>query len=149
MTNEERQLLLQDLCARLPYGVFAEVGTEYDFENGITDLVKVELVNYSEESVWGTQSRNQCFWYDLDTYQVKPYLRSMEDMTDEEKKEFAEAASADVYESAYMEFVDRVRPEWIIQGFDYLNKNHFDYRGLIDKNIAIRVIKDNNPYKTK
>lgn len=134
MTQEEKRLLLKDLCARLPYRVFAEVGTTYDFENDITDLINIELVNCSEESVWGTESCNVCFWYNLDTYQVKPYLRSMEDMTEEEVKEFYDVECIDAK-------VGYIKPtcnwHFTINGFDWLNKHHFDYRGLIEKGLAL------------
>lgn len=59
---------------------------------------------------------------------TKVYLRSMSSMTEEESREFFEL----------------VRESW--EFYDYLNAHHFDYRGLIEKGLAIEVTEENNPY---
>ena len=103
MIQEENQLLLIDLCARLPYHPIVYVD-----EN----LPRLKL---------GVATR---VWeYIAVDKPCKPYLRPMSSMTEEEKEEYDKTFDWD----------------YTIQGtpFDWLNKNHFDYRGLIPKNIAL------------
>ena len=120
MTNEERQLLLQDLCARLPYGV--KVRRQDSDEPQTLDTI------YTDSGI-----RCQCDDDDEDYVpfeNVKPYLRSREDMTVEEIREY------------------NTFHQWsIAKEIDYLLANHFDYRRLIEKGLAIKVTKENNPYK--
>ena len=62
---------------------------------------------------------------------IKPYLSSMEDMTEEEETEFQKVIETLMW----------------TKEMDFYNKYHFDYRGLIPMGLAIRVTKENNPYK--
>lgn len=117
MTQEDKELLLKDLCARLPYGVVVVLDEKFGFNKGTRTLVKELLDLYCVEG-------------------MKPYLRPMSDMTEEEKKEYH--GECDGYLDIYFDSVDSL---------DWLNEHHFDYRGLIPKGLAIKVTKDNNPYK--
>lgn len=130
MKQEDKELLLKDLCGRLPYGVKAKA-------NDITVVTINGIVK--------RQSLTGHFYYDIITdngnfylNEIKPYLRSMSSMTEEEQEEWF-AVSNDggwgVSESLITECVD------------WLNEHHFDYRGLIDRGLAIEVTDDNNPYK--
>lgn len=122
MTQEDKDLLLRDLCARLPYKVLVMVeGYHVDKIKGIDgDVISTDRgINYPLRL-------------------VKPYLRSMSSMTD---KEMAE----------------RISLLWSLEGHidedityeyqDWLNAHHLDYRGLIQKGLAIEVTPNNNPYK--
>ena len=119
MTQEEKQLLLKDLCARLPYGV----KVEHIFipeNNGYTCEMSAHTILLIPNNEW----------------LVRPYLRSMSSMTEEEKKEYAlfyRAFSCSLYER---ESVERI---------DWLNAHHFDYRGLIEKGLALEA--PENMYK--
>lgn len=117
MTQEDKELLLKDLCARLPYGVFCDIYNE--------------KCTITEKLLFGGLSH-----FCDDTIAVKPYLRPMSDMTEEEEKEYN---SLNAYEGGLFPHTE--------EAFDYLNKNHFDYRGLIPKGLAIAVTEENNPYK--
>ena len=117
MTNENKQLLLIDLCARLPYGVKVQCITKSARITGalpLTETLNTVLYGYVKE----------------DNIELKPYLRPMSSMTAEEYKEFG-------YD------VLRYTP----REFDWLNKHHFDYRGLIEKGLAIEAPED--MYKTE
>lgn len=120
MKPEEKDLLLKDLCARLPYGVHIWTNDKKHLE-----LWSVEL------------DENDVYWvnsvYEVD--EVKPYLRPMSSMTEEEKLEFS---LVPIY--AFVHFNEIAKMDW-------LNEHHFDYRGLIDKGLAIEVTEENNPYK--
>lgn len=153
MTQEEKDLLLEDLCARLPYGVICDSGITIGKLCG-SDIDK--LIN----------KKSIC---------VKPYLRPISSMTEEEKdyiKNVARFKQSDGihyddgmhYIPIYQETLD---DQWKTDGkfppilddiyrfmFDYgytilvdwLNSHHFDYRGLIEKGLAIAVTEKNNPY---
>ena len=77
MTQEEKQLLLKDLCARLPYGVILDNPDSYG--NGWDELISVDV---SAETVMLLYNGRI---YNIED--VKPYLRPMESMTEEEEDE--------------------------------------------------------------
>lgn len=158
MTVEEIDLLYKDLCARIPYGV------AYHWKGRTGEDDMPHYLNGMNE--WMIFYIQQGF--------VKPYLRSMESMTEEELREFAKLKFKDdgvweIVEFPEMKFGFRGfinvlcrnknnGDTWIYQvntrtpletyyGIDWLNKNHFDYRGLIEKRLAIKVTPENNPYK--
>ena len=72
----------------------------------------------------------------MSTEPYKPYLRPMSSMTEEEKKEYHELC--DSYYGIYFDSIDSI---------DWLNSNHFDYRGLIPKGLALEA--PEVMYKTK
>lgn len=130
MTQENKDLLLQDLCARLLYGV--KVKTPYNdaILKGIVDRKGVKTtIDYTDIVT------------DKQTYPIryiKPYLRPMSSMTDEQKKEYYNLCFEEEREEReYGEWITRVYYHNTIESIDWLNKNHFDYRNLIDKNLAI------------
>ena len=109
MTQEDKQLLLRDICVRLPYGV------------------KVRLV-YDENTIevreMGIGSLHDIIFKNVNGL---PYLRPMSSMTEEEEREYWR-----IYDicSADMNF---------IKLFDWLNEHHFDYRGLIEMGLALEA----------
>lgn len=128
MTQEDKQLLLQDLCARLPYGVKAN---SRDGKKIIT-ITPIGIANFMSGAI------------DI----IKPYLRPLSSMTEEEKKKYYDLC--DIAEVGYYEFGELVsgfNNYDTVESIDYLNSIHVDYRGLIPRGHAIEVTKDNNPYK--
>ena len=111
MTQEEKQLLLIDLCSRLPYGV---IMTNKKLKDTYYPLDGNEL---------------QQAYYDDDWDDV-PYLRSMSSMTDEEKNELGRISCEGNIVHKYGIFY---------RSQDYLNSIHVDYRGLIPKGLAIEA----------
>lgn len=125
MTQEDKNLLLKDLCARLPYHVKCQMEDDFIINDS-------PLYDYILSEKHLELFRNHKGFY------IRPYLRSLSSMTEEEKKEYNHMYDVYVgYEGMYS----------TINMFDWLNKNHFDYRGLIPKGLAISVNKNNNPYK--
>ena len=123
MKQEDKELLLKDLCARLPYGVICyNSDTESNFK--LCDVADIDSGYPTFDYGYG----------ELET--VKPYLRPMSSMTEEEEEEYDRL---NVYELGLFPHTE--------EAFDWLNAHHFDYRGLIDKGLAIEVTKENNPYK--
>lgn len=139
MTQEEKQLILKELCARLYYGVICT-----DLRHGDSKITNVDI----EDGL--------VYCFDFDEY-VKVenchlYLRSMSSMTEEEFVEYEKANDLDTIDSSEalrknMEARSRVRISKWYHGADWLNAHHFDYRGLIDKGLAIEAPED--MYKIK
>ena len=122
MTQKDKELLLKDLCARLPYGVKIQL-TWWVMDDGTymnTTLEPDHIEQLLNNEVGNT-----------DDTEIKPYLRPMSSMTDEEKLEYRKTQW--VYQADYC------APEYFddLESYDWLNKNHFDYRGLIEKGLAI------------
>ena len=127
MTQENKDLLLKDLCARLPYGIKASY---YGAEEECETWDEIECVTLD-----GYVDIGQ---YSLPIEGIKPYLFPLSSMTEEQHNEFfsyyhniemAEVkSSGDYLKAAYIG--DDAKYSW-------LNKNHFDYRGLIRKGLAI------------
>ncbi len=125
MTKEEKQLLLIDLSARLPYGVIVNNEEGYDGHlNSINQTIfGIELgVNI-------TAIRRADF--QLDT--CKPYLRPMSSMTNEEFARYDETRDWKYVDDDHYESFDT------LETFDWLNAHHFDYRGLIEKGLALEA----------
>ena len=118
MTQEDKQLLLKDICARLPYkvkGVYART----DIKNLSICEITTHLYGEMEESYNGKEK-----------YEFIPYLRPMSSMTDEEQRTLDSMCNG-------VEMVSRLSGlKMFDKAFDWLNKNHFDYRGLIEKGLA-------------
>lgn len=164
MTQGDKELLLKDLSARLPYGVICEVKITAEYSDAHKPSVSTWKGN-----IWGiTTNKPYTAWvYSFITIhpcgpeqnmcsieECKPYLRSMTTMTYEEKREFnvfgfevidhinAERSVCPTYQ--VVETKDTIGINKIL---DWLNAHHFDYRGLIEKGLAIKVTPENNPYK--
>ena len=123
MTQEEKDLLLKDLCARLSYGVKCQVQEdEYTY---IGTLCRIEVDNKNGHLLdfVETISGLDCQVY---LTEVKPCLFPLSSMTEEQEKEYDDLNG---YELGCFPSTE--------EALDYLIKNHFDYRGLIPKGLAI------------
>jgi hypothetical protein len=119
LTLEEKELLLKDLCARLPYGVIGE----YSWKGNEPHNRELTGNLYDElNSSWSSTGDSKFI----------PYLRPMSSITEEEEDEYYN-----------IEFDFNIHSDRV----DWLNAHHFDYRGLIEKGLAIAVTEENNPYK--
>lgn len=117
MTQENsKQLLLKDLCARLPYHIRVKVW----LKDGTTEEGTLDL-----EHNYGDVLRD-AFYYNK-IVKIKPYLRPMSSMTETQKNEYQYITERWMYDSSYS----------ISDSIDWLNKNHFDYRELIPMGLAI------------
>lgn len=129
MTQEEKQLLFKDLCARLSCGVkILDIPANvvgYLFLVSTTDTVEYEPVD---------EANNDTGYQTL--YNIKPYLRPMPSMTEEEYIELRA-----VYDNGSNGLFDEY------SHIDWLNEHHFDYRGLIEKGLALEATDD--MYKTE
>lgn len=137
MKPEEKQLLIKDICARLPYGVIVNyilfsnssvrhrvlMGRVYMWSSSGFYIKKTD--KYSDNWTWNYETWTSCEEFD----DFKPYLRPMSSMTDKEKKE-------------YQILIDNLFDTGISFLSDWLNKNMFDYRDLIKKGLALPAPED-------
>ena len=137
MNEEEKNMLLKDLCGRIPYGVKVHFGSEPWTLTGLfksehAGVMVILLPRFPAANAYPNTSN-----WPLE--KVKPYLRPMESMTDEETETYRRL-QADAW----------VGDNWVVfdtyRSIDYLNSIHVDFRGMIDKDLAIAVTPENNPY---
>ena len=124
MTQEDKELLLKDFCARLPYGVKIEF-TWWVMDEGTCDITTLEPDHI--EQIIGDEVGNA---------EIKPYLFPMSSMTDEQKEEYYILCDfVPTYHHEVGDIIEDAYDNW--ESIDYLNAHHFDYRGLIEKGLAI------------
>ena len=108
MTQEEKELLIKDLCARLPYGVKMSVNDNVEVLQGIN--IVDNIVEYSS-------------FLASEIEDCKPYLFPLSSMTEEQQSDLTKFVANGIHGENIL--------------YDWYNKNHFDYRGLIKKGLAI------------
>ena len=136
MTREEKELVIKDLCGRLPYGVIVQVN---DGLKGIYDRRLVQVFCDREScSVNVCTPLSECICIDS----VKPYLRPLSSMTEEEYNEmfneFYLAQEEFSRDYSNTDFVGKIIANDMVR-LDWLNKNMFDFRWLIRKGLAIEA----------
>ena len=120
MTQEQKNLLLKDLCARVPYGVWIEA--------------KLKDCPFSAKCMLNPRNAGDITLIEIGQYDFyKPYLFPMSSMTEEQIKEYLNTCMVG---NAHVP---------TLASFDWCDKNHFDYRGLIPMGLAIDAT-DKNIY---
>lgn len=120
MTKEDKELLLKDLCARMPYEVKVQC-EDYLFTFDKDHMgIGVLYEDFNRNPLESPAIVLSGCYYGED---IKPYLFPLSSMTEEQHREWLYTLSSD-YHITY----DTV---------DWCNKNHFDYRNLIEKGLAI------------
>ena len=152
MTQQDKELLLKDLCARLHYGVkILHEGWNYEWDDELSTVERV--VGIDDKFIYtkvidmhnGEEYRDDK--WSVDTFDDKLFLRPMSSMTEEEFAEYEKANDLDTLDSSEtlrenMKAKHRVRISKWYHGTDWLNAHHFDYRGLIEKGLAIEAPKE-------
>ena len=118
MEKQNKELLLKDICERLPYDIKVLYNNKVysiDYVSGIYEEIKLDNSNDN---------------YTLNISNVKPYLFPLSSMTEEQKMFLKQ-------QNWCIAISTSGTVETTIEGIDWLNKNHFDYRNLINKNLAI------------
>lgn len=132
MTQENKELLLKDLCARLPYGVMVREETIlYDDKN--TTSYRIKKLNYV--LIGKGFSRIKGFIHDYE-YIYRPYLFPLSSMSEEQKKEYCSLVWFDGLSVGWNRD-DAVILNEVKMLIDFYHKNHLDWRGLIPKGLAI------------
>ena len=151
MTEKEiqadKELLLKDLSARLPYGVIGqcEIDASYDTEFETipqTHKFKAVATGFNEDSLFvcpiienqdELEIANEEIGDGVYIFDFKPYLFPLSSMTEKQKDEYQYITERWMNDPTYS----------ISDSIDWLNKNNFDYRGLIEKGLAIPIL---NPF---
>lgn len=124
MTQEEKELLLKDLCARLPYRTYVSV--DYIDEYNVNEVLNVHHIIGLKQ-----------YTGDDGLINIKPYLRPMSSMTDNEMEDW--------YRQSKVDYDCEFKPEPTLSlehchlSIDWLNKYGFDYRGLIPMGLALKA----------
>ena len=126
MTQEHKEFLLKDLCARLPYHQHVKVW----FKDGTTEEGALDL-----EHNYGDVLRD-AFYYDK-IVKIKPYLFPLSSMTEEEKEEYCQLQQRIIYNSK------GVVNEDVTKYINYCYKKHLDINNLIPMGLAIDATKLN------
>ena len=144
--EEKKDLLLRDLCARLPYGVIALT------EKGKGHICDINLTIFGAETGININPTVRDIFNIED---IKPYLFHLSSMTEEQLYEIKEITEFKYNHNTLelvkwtethttLEFWLEEAPQYkVIEVFDWLNKNHFDYRCLIERELAIDATGEN------
>ena len=129
MSQEDKELLLKDLCARLPYGVKVKTKDDDDAYRLLSmhPNKNIAMIGLLFVDTYATSK--------VHIDEIKPYLRPMSNMTEEEKSQY----------HFYLTRIEFAYDASLL--INWLNANRFDYSGLIPKGLAIEVTEENNPYK--
>ena len=120
MKIEDQDLLLKDLCGRLPYGVKCIVKSD-----GCVGVISSIESQYRVVTFDDGRQEEIC--------DIKPYLFPLSSMTEEQKKEFDQLLELEL--KAINDEIDHIQAT--IFEVDFYNKHHLDWRGLIPKGLAI------------
>jgi hypothetical protein len=130
MTQDQKELLLKDLCARLPYGVKVQVDLQSNTYSPIVCKVcSIECAEIGSAFI-GVETSPDTY-NEFREFLCKPYLFPLSRMTEEQELDYHTTCVATTTEWGYDIHYD------CADSIDWLNKNHFDYRGLIPKSLAI------------
>ena len=125
MTQEEKELLLKDLCARLPYGVMCATTDNDGSLPNIWEIVKADMLNEDFFLIHDSYEASRT----VDVKEVRPYLFPLSSMTEEQTEELIKLINTGQNDNnEFMRSLCRI---------DFYHKHHIDYRGLIPMGLAI------------
>lgn len=135
MTQEHKELLIKDLCSRLPYGVIVET------PKGKGHVCDINL------TIFGTKvgvNINPTIRDTFDVEDTQLYLFPLSSMTEEQREEIEDKLTfPNNSDGGWIEILYNNKyeiPFWFV---DFCNKNHLDYRGLIPMGLAIDCTNSN------
>ena len=149
MTKEEKDLLIQDLCGRLPYGVKIELTNSWSYHHeniAKKGDITIDTLRGFSGKYFTINHDNPLDWdwsdSEIEVEDIKPYLFPMSSMTEEQEEELKNMYYSLVNGMFYYteRIFDRVpfskMKYFPYQVEEFFNKNHIDYRGLIPKGLA-------------
>lgn len=142
MTQEDKELLLKDLSARLPYGVIVRHADylidsdgnytgQFWYKRGYLYNI-CRLDNMTTTIIESEGSDEEGYEHICDLERSLPYLCPMSSMTEEEKSEYEMLQTYPGFKTNHTDLTDM---------YDWLNSHHFDYRGLIPMGLALEASK--------
>lgn len=117
MGQEDKDLLLKDICCRLPYEVKIEVTYSKDSGSSLRARLCFEGINILDTNILWLFQQSEVY--------IKPYLFPLSSMTEEQRKEYYTMVKYNITSNDNAKLID------------WFNKNNLDYRGLIPKGLAI------------
>lgn len=144
MEVKDKALLIKDLCGRLPYGVYVE-HIRTGMRGHLHDLKVYPLYDKTDDHIYDyictTDFLGDGDYFDIEAF--KPLLFPLSSMTEEQKKElnnigwYFDNDTISNSETYYSEDTDYITHTNCCSLIDWLIRNHFDFRGLIEKGLAI------------
>ncbi len=144
MTEKDKQLLLRDLCSRLPYKIFAQW-----YHKALNKFRNVKIMKIS------TYGKNIDDYYinvlcqpepgvdyEASIVDIKPYLRPMSSMTEEEKRHVSKMTCLNTYDNGVVHDMTYpvYTPYYVMEDcLNYLRSINVDYSGLIEKGLALEA----------
>ena len=150
MKKGDEEILLRDLCARLPYGVkILHEGWNYEWDDELSTVERV--VGIDDKFIYtkvinthnGEEYRDDK--HTISLFDDKIFLRPLSSMTDEERHEIQEILGKDVeIPDDFIKIIDSSRKSFsfieLQAVFDFLNAHYLDFRGLIPKGLALEAL---------
>lgn len=143
--EEDKKLLSIDLSARLPFNIKCQFTLKYG-DNGHKEGTYLATITTFDGKDWleieyndtnGASGKPWLRDWSCSLDDIKPYLRSLSNMTEKEAEEFV-----NIQENFFSYCKDQYVGVLTTNALDWLNKHHFDYRGLIKKGLALEAPKD-------
>lgn len=134
MKKEDKQLLLKDISARLPYGVKVQI----DLQSNIYPPMICKVCNIEFAEMGGSFIGVEVLPDSYSEYReflCKPYLFPLSSMTEEQRKNWFKESNVDYDCEFHIE--PTISINFCHLSIDWLNKNHFDYRDMIEKGLAL------------
>ena len=150
MKQEDKELLLKDLCARLPYGVkILHEGWNYEWDQELSTLEKVTGID--ERFIYTKVIDDNGEEYTsgkhvISLFDDKPYLFPLSSLTEKQYESLKESGILSNCNHSYeyvnphihgVSFIFKEFKTYSLELIEWFNKNHFDYRGLIPMGLAI------------
>ena len=143
MTQEQKDLLLKDLCSRIPYGVKVQIDLQSDIYPPM--ICKVCNIEFAEMggSFIGVEVLPDSYC-EYREFLCKPYLFPLSSMTEEQKKEYTHIVNyissddTDNWKEGEFIYVEQLN-----KLMHFYHKNHLDFRDLIEKGLAIDATNKN------
>ena len=134
MTQEQKELLIKDLCDRLPYGVQVQ-DTRCGISGKLHDMLVFPLYEGNDvyDYIATTNFYSDCYYDDIELF--KPYLFPLSSITNQQLEKLQSYMIKDSYGILYH----------TLESYDYLYRNNIDVRGLIPMGLAIDAT-DKNIY---
>ena len=148
MNEDNKKLLIKDLCSKLPNGLKLQVNLIYG-DNGHkeglynADLDSIDSNGFCSVTYYTEKNKKGLDWnFTID--EIKPYLRKLSSMTEEEQLDLRQKTGAKFYSNHIcFPWFDECSYEYDWTSvFEWLDSHFFDYRGLIEKGLALEAPKD-------
>ena len=133
METKDKELLLKDLCARLPYGVVCHYDVIVPMVGKVKSYDRLHAISeFDSKPCFQFMGNRDIFDFD----NIKPYLFPMSSMTEEQRKEYNSIIYKEIelHADRYYDVIEVISFEELQ---DFYHKYHIDYRGFIDKGLAI------------